>query len=274
MASSSRRFLHGTSPRLLKFAAVMLLIVVIVSALLSFTGQSELAARGGIPAMVAWGWPVVVDGTIIMGTVAVLILRTRGVALYAWIVLIVFGTISTLANGMHATGAHLGEPVKFLIGAVPAISLLLSTHLLVLMVSAPDDVPTETTPTTDRDLARVPVPNASRPQVSAPQEPQAPVRQPALTPALQTPAPKPATPRPSVVDAGPAAEHSKDETEAWIINQLRHTGQVPSGQAVADHLGRSRSVGSRFRTDLAHRNPEVAQALGIPVRPRLVEAHA
>lgn len=273
MVSSSGRFLHGTSPRLLKFAALMLLIVVIVSALLSFTGQSELAARGGIPAMVAWGWPVVVDGTIIMGTVAVLILRSRGVALYAWIVLIVFGTISTLANGMHATGAHLGEPVKFLIGAVPAISLLLSTHLLVLMVSAPDDAPPETAPAPDRDLAPVPVPDASRPQVSAPQEPQAPVRQPALTPVLQTPGPKP-EPTPAAVAASPAAEHSKDETEAWIIDQLRQTGQVPSGQAVADHLGRSRSVGSRFRTDLAHRNPEVAHALGIPVRPRLVEAHA
>ena len=76
------------------------------SFVLSFTALADLAARAGIPERPAWLWPLIVDGTILQATMAVVALagledqqRNRR---YFWIVLSVSAAVSVVANGWHA----------------------------------------------------------------------------------------------------------------------------------------------------------------------------
>lgn len=245
MAESGGRVLRANSPVLLVSAASMVALIIVVSGLMSFQAQMELAGHAGIPEAVAWGWPVIVDGTVIVGTVAVLLLtpRGRGKAAYAWLVLCVFGLVTVAANGVHATGAEVPLWARFGIGAVPAVALLLSTHLFVLMLTSPE-IQVERVivkrEVVEVDEVRSPEPSSTAP-VSGP------------------------------VSVG-GAGYSPEEVEAWILTELHETGELPSGTAVGERLGKSRSAGSRFRSDLAARNAEVAAALN--GRPLLREVSA
>jgi Protein of unknown function (DUF2637) len=76
------------------------------SFVLSFAALADLAARAGIPAHLAWLWPLIVDGTILQVTMAVVALaghddedRKRR---YFWIVLSSSAAVSVGANGLHA----------------------------------------------------------------------------------------------------------------------------------------------------------------------------
>ena len=117
--------------------AVTVVIVIGVSFLLSFQAQVELAIAARIDPAVAFGWPLIVDGTIIISTFAALILQPYGprVSWYPWANLILFGVLSIYANGIHATSAEPSSVELFIIGAVPAVGLLVSTHMLAILLS-------------------------------------------------------------------------------------------------------------------------------------------
>ena len=51
---------------------------------LSFTSLADLAARSGIGAGQAWAWPLIVDGIIVVATVAVVALAGQRSAWYPW----------------------------------------------------------------------------------------------------------------------------------------------------------------------------------------------
>lgn len=112
-------------------------VVAGVSFLLSFQSQTELAIAARIRPDVAFGLPIVIDGTILVSTFAALILQPRGwkVAWYPWATLAVFGGTSIWSNGIHATGATLTDVELFLVGSIPAVGLLVSTHMLALLFS-------------------------------------------------------------------------------------------------------------------------------------------
>jgi hypothetical protein len=130
------RIFHALSRWLLWPVAVTVVIVIGVSFLLSFQSQTDLAIEARIRPEVAFGWPIIVDGTILISTFAALILQPRGprVSWYPWANLLLFGGLSIYANGIHATGMTPGTVELFIIGAVPAIGLIVSTHMLVLML--------------------------------------------------------------------------------------------------------------------------------------------
>lgn len=246
------RVLRSNSTALLMAVATMVGLIIVISALLSFQAQMELAAHSGIPEMVSWGWPLIVDGTVIVGTAAVLVLTPRGraKAAYAWFVLGIFGLVTVAANGIHATGIDVPMWARFGVGAVPAVALLLSTHLFVLMLTSPEvqiepvivkkriiEIDDDTEAAGRSGLAVDSVVSA---RASEPAGPVSPELKPAPVPAM-----------------------SVAEVEAWIIEQVTATGVLPSGQAVGDKLGKSRSAGSRVRRELASRNMAVAEALGV-----------
>lgn len=118
----------------------------IASFVLSFTALADLAARAGIPERLAWLWPLIVDGTILQATMAVVALaglegqkRNRR---YFWIVLSASAAVSVVANGWHAVipdAAPLSPWLAAAIAVVAPVSLLASTHGLSLLirVSAP-----------------------------------------------------------------------------------------------------------------------------------------
>ena len=132
------------SLQLTRTAAVVITVGIgVASFVLSFTALADLAARAGIPKNLAWLWPLIVDGTILQATMAVVTLagldgqdRKRR---YFWIVLSTSALVSVVANGWHAVlpaAAPLSPWLAVAIAVVAPVSLLASTHGLSLLVRA------------------------------------------------------------------------------------------------------------------------------------------
>lgn len=69
---------------------------------LSFTALADLAERSGIGANQAWAWPLIVDGIIVVATVAVAALAGDRSAWYPWALLACGAVVSVTANAIHA----------------------------------------------------------------------------------------------------------------------------------------------------------------------------
>ncbi|OZE92130.1 DUF2637 domain-containing protein [Rhodococcus sp. 15-2388-1-1a] len=103
---------------------------------LSFTALQDLAVRSGVPASQAWVWPLIVDGLVLVATVAVVALDEH--RWYAWSLLGAGAALSLAGNGLHATYAgELPVAVRILVAAVPPLCLLAVTHLTVLLSKTP-----------------------------------------------------------------------------------------------------------------------------------------
>ena len=99
---------------------------------LSFTSLSDLARRSGLDAAQSWIWPLIVDGIIVVATVAAVALARSRVAWYPWMLLIAGAAISVAANAIHAVVADTTEVPLLLaasVSAVPPLVLLAITHL-------------------------------------------------------------------------------------------------------------------------------------------------
>ncbi|WP_415854303.1 DUF2637 domain-containing protein [Sinomonas sp. G460-2] len=104
---------------------------------LSFTALSDLARRSGVEARQAWAWPLIVDGLIVVATVAAVALDRRAAAWYPWLLLMAGTVVSVTANALHATVAADPDVPGLLaacVAAVPPLVLLASTHLTVVLV--------------------------------------------------------------------------------------------------------------------------------------------
>lgn len=108
---------------------------------LSFTSLADLAARSGIGAGQAWVWPLIVDGIIVVATVAVVALAGAREAWYPWALLIGGAAVSVAANALHSVvAAHADVPgvLAASVAAIPPIVLLSITHLTVILTRRPD----------------------------------------------------------------------------------------------------------------------------------------
>lgn len=146
---------------------------------LSFTALADLAARSGIGPGQAWAWPLIVDGIIVVATVAVVALAGQKSAWYPWALLIGGAVVSVTANALHAVVAADATVPGLLaaaIAAVPPVVLLAITHLTVILTH-PIQQPVEpawTTITTHPEPARVALADQPLPQlVAAPAPPPA-----------------------------------------------------------------------------------------------------
>ena len=104
---------------------------------LSFTSLTDLARRSGIAAEQAWAWPLIVDGIIVVATVAVVALspsaRPRA-TWYPWLLLASGAAVSVAANALHAViaaDASVPAVVAAAVASVPPVVLLAITHLTV-----------------------------------------------------------------------------------------------------------------------------------------------
>lgn len=124
-----------------RVVAVLLVVVVVLAAfILSFTILRDLAAQGGIPAEVAWLWPVIVDGTMTAATFVLFVQRSNSPQRRLNLplgVLLVFGGASLIGNVTHIlmepTGLHWA--LAAFIGIVPPLGLILTVELLVTLLS-------------------------------------------------------------------------------------------------------------------------------------------
>jgi uncharacterized membrane protein YidH (DUF202 family) len=153
LAAARENSSAGTAPAsrtlaITRAAAVLITVGIgVASFVLSFAALRDLAARAGIPERLAWLWPLIVDGTILQATMAVVALsghrghdRDRR---YFWIVLSASAAVSVGANALHAVlpGARPLSPwLAAAIAVVAPVSLLAATHglsLLIRVSSAP-----------------------------------------------------------------------------------------------------------------------------------------
>ena len=104
---------------------------------LSFTALADLAQRSGIDAGQAWAWPLIVDGIIVVATVAVVALAgQRRPTWYPWTLLAAGAVVSVTANAIHAIiAADMDVPslLAASVAAIPPLVLLAITHLTVIL---------------------------------------------------------------------------------------------------------------------------------------------
>ncbi|MFV4914177.1 DUF2637 domain-containing protein [Microbacterium lacticum] len=114
---------------------------------LSFTALADLARRSGVDAGQAWAWPLIVDGIIVVATVAVVALAGQRSAWYPWALLVAGALVSVTANAIHsvvAADADVPSALAACVAAVPPLVLLAITHLTVILtrpIPAPDVEP-------------------------------------------------------------------------------------------------------------------------------------
>lgn len=103
---------------------------------LSFMALADLAAQSGIAPGQAWIWPLLVDGLIVVSTIAVVALDGRWGAWYPWALLICGALVSVAANALHAivaADASVPAMLAATVAAVLPLVLLASTHLTVVL---------------------------------------------------------------------------------------------------------------------------------------------
>jgi len=107
---------------------------------LSFTALNRLAASAGISAGLAWIWPMIVDGLIIVATISVVALAGRR-TWYPWFLLVCAASLSVAANAVQAAITATAVPAWMAAGiaAVPPLMLLAVTHLTVLLGKPADE---------------------------------------------------------------------------------------------------------------------------------------
>lgn len=140
-----------TSGRFAVSTAIVGTVLIAAAAFwLSFTALTDLARRSGVDEGQAWAWPLIVDGLIVVATVAVVALDRQRTAWYPWLLLMAGTAVSVTANALHATVAADADVPGVLaacVAAVPPLVLLASTHLTVVLArSRPAEPATETAP--------------------------------------------------------------------------------------------------------------------------------
>jgi len=187
---------------------------------LSYTALTDLAVRSGIGADQAWAWPLIVDGLIVVGTVAVVAQAGQPGAWYPWLLLIGGAVVSVGANAIHAVVAADADVPPVLaatVAAVPPVVLLAITHLTVVLTRS----------------SRVES-NGGASGGGLPDEPPHPVADASASPATEPPAVQPKT-LPGVPSAGTHDGSLDGHERRELAHRLREQGW--SNKAIARHLG-------------------------------------
>ncbi|BEP13314.1 hypothetical protein acdb102_16250 [Acidothermaceae bacterium B102] len=99
--------------------------------LLSYDALHQLARTSHVPAPLAWLWPLIVDGFILVASLAVLdAVHTGQRARYPWMLVLASSTLSVTFNVLHAP--H--DLVAQLVAAIPPLALVLSFELLMRQI--------------------------------------------------------------------------------------------------------------------------------------------
>ena len=252
MADNARQVLGVTRAA----AVVTTLLIGAGSFVLSWAALRDLAARAGWSPHLAWVWPLIVDGAILMGTMGVVALapypRQAGSRRFIWRVLAASAAFSIGCNALHAViprTAPINPWLAAMIAVVPPSMLLAATHILALLARVrADDEPavsvgtpppgqptSEEPPRARADTARAHVDAPQAPAdtprpMAAPARPMAaPARPVAATPRPPTATPDPLAPTARPPTAGPRPSGSVDDTAAVF-----ELGGAPG--ANGDHL--------------------------------------
>jgi hypothetical protein len=115
-----------------RVSAAGVLVLAAAAFTLSYDALHQLALDSRVRPGLAWLWPVVIDGTIVVALLTVLAAkRAAARAGYPWTLAGLFSAASVAFNVAHAPD----RPVARLVFAMAPIALVLTTHLLMQQVS-------------------------------------------------------------------------------------------------------------------------------------------
>jgi Protein of unknown function (DUF2637) len=198
-----------------RVSAAGVLLLAAAAFTLSYDALHQLALDSRVRPALAWLWPVVIDGTIVVALLTVLAAkRATTRAGYPWALAGLFSAASVAFNIAHAPD----RPVAQLVFAMAPVALVLTTHLLMQQVGW---------------RRPAPGPAAPVPEPQAGPEPAQPLRP------GDHPAPDPA-PRDQGAPAG-ARARVRAAYEAQVA-----AGQTPTGAGLARAAGVSERYGQRL----------------------------
>lgn len=257
---SDSKVLHYTT-------RIIVVLVALGAAILSFDALTALATAAGIRPEFAWIWAVVIDGFIMVATFATFALKDRGKSkYYAWTTLGVFVTLSILGNAWHAaiekTAFQLPLQVAVIVTAIPPLALFLAIHLLVIMVSPTHEQKIEHKRELERKerlrkieekelerLEKEALVREIRAQAAETKKQVLGTETTEVTPVMADVTAEPVKLAPTPIQAvSDGTKTTKSETEIIaILKDLQAQGSpLPTGKAIADWLGRSERTGQNF----------------------------
>jgi uncharacterized protein DUF2637 len=187
---------------------------------LSYDALHQLALDSRVRPALAWLWPVVIDGTIVVALLTVLAAKRAAARVgYPWALAGLFSAASVAFNIAHAPD----RPVAQLVFAMAPVALVLTTHLLMQQVGWRRPTPGPTAPGPEQQAG----PEAAHPH------------RPGDHPAAE----------PQEPDRGaPAGARSR----VWAAYQAQlAAGQTPTGAGLARAADVSERYGQRLLAEFA-----------------------
>ncbi|WDH78246.1 DUF2637 domain-containing protein [Microbacterium esteraromaticum] len=241
--------------RLAAFAGVIVGVLALTAFTMSFAALTDLAALAGTPEEIAWGFPVIVDGSMTISLLVILVMRSRGRrAVLAWTTLVLFGLVSVVTNGLHTVavfdpthGVSLATAVAM--AAVPPVALTLLVELLVQLLQ-PVTTPVASTVASGHGQAvATPVDTVASGHgqaVATPVDTVASGHGQAVATPVTTPVASTVASGHGQAVATPVATPAVDDRDALTARAKRLLGEGEPQTAVAAQLGISRSTLRRW----------------------------
>jgi hypothetical protein len=214
-----------------RVSAAGVLVLAAAAFTLSYDALHQLALNSRVRPALAWLWPVVIDGTIVVALLTVLAAKRAATrAAYPWALAALFSLASVAFNIAHAPD----RPVAQLVFAMAPVALVLTTHLLMQQVGWRRPTPV------------LPAPVAEHQAGPEPAHPPWPGDNPAATPA---------TP-----DQG-ASVGARTRVRAAYDAQVA-AGQTPTGAGLARAAGVSERYGQRLLAEFTANPTRASHANG------------
>jgi hypothetical protein len=229
-------------------SAAGVLVLAAAAFTLSYDALHQLALDSRIRPALAWLWPVVIDGTIVVALLTVLAAkRAAATAGYPWALAGLFSLASVAFNIAHAPD----RPIAQLVFAMAPVALVLTTHLLMQQASWRRPAPARpAVPVPERQAGPAPAPDHEAEPVPA--HPHRSGGHPAHEPATADPG----------VQVG-ARARVQAAYEAHLA-----AGQTPTGAGLARAAGVSERYGQRLLAEFTRDPTSAAHPNGNrPARP-------
>jgi hypothetical protein len=253
-----------------RVSAAGVIVLAAAAFTLSYDALHQLALDSRVRPALAWLWPVVIDGTIVVALLTVLAAKRAAIrAAYPWALAGLFSLASVAFNIAHAPD----RPVAQLVFAMAPVALVLTTHLLMQQVgwrhrhTGPDQTPAPVaTDAVDTDEWPIPTGAAAGMSAAASMTPGSRPDRAGPTPNLELPTAgrRPDTTGPKVDSqtaiSGP--EMGLQARARQIYEEHCAAGRSISGATLARQLGTSERHGRRLLAEFRAKDEGSARRNG------------
>ena len=213
--------------------------------LLSYDALHQLARTSHVPAPLAWLWPLIVDGFILVASLAVLdAVHTGRRARYPWLLVLAFSALSVTFNVLHAPRNLVAQ----MVAAIPPLALVLSFELLMRQIHHR----LQQVAQTGRGLAAATAPTAEA-RDDGPRGHSSTAAVAAVAAVAAMSAAVTAPPPPTASSAARTTRSPRAVTQARaeaVREDCARTGQPLTSAVLAEHLGISAGYARRLLRDL------------------------